>query len=116
MKTILIVGINGFLGSHLAKSFKDNFKIIGLTSNTNNLYRIDKEEFEVFSSSDTEIANIFENNTIDIIIPMLFYRLNYLNYLNNIMSNLLLMLIHFLIIQNIHIHIYLIILCQKNIW
>ena len=68
MKTILIVGINGFLGSHLAKSFKDNFKIIGLTSNTNNLYRIDKEEFEVFSSSDTEIANIFENNTIDIII------------------------------------------------
>ena len=68
MKTILIVGINGFLGSHLAKSFKDNFKIIGLTRNTNNLYRIDKEEFEVFSSSDTEIANIFENNTIDIII------------------------------------------------
>ena len=55
MKTILIVGINGFLGSHLAKSFKDNFKIIGLTSNTNNLSRIDKEEFEVFSSSDKEI-------------------------------------------------------------
>jgi|TARA_B110000438_G_scaffold64797_1_gene65356 nucleoside-diphosphate-sugar epimerase len=68
MKTILIVGINGFLGSHLAKSFKDNFKIIGLTSNTNNLSRIHKEEFEVFSSSDEEIANIFENNTIDIII------------------------------------------------
>ena len=68
MKTILIVGINGFLGSHLAKSFKDNYKIIGLTSNTNNLSRIDKEEFEVFSSSDKEIANIFENNTIDIII------------------------------------------------
>ena len=68
MKTILIVGINGFLGSHIAKSFKDDFKIIGLASNTNNLFRINNEKFEVFSSSDKEIARVFENNTIDIII------------------------------------------------
>jgi nucleoside-diphosphate-sugar epimerase len=68
MKTILIIGINGFLGSHIAKSFKDDFKIIGLASNTNNLFRINNEKFEVLSSSDKEIARVFENNTIDIII------------------------------------------------
>ncbi len=68
MKTVLIVGINGFLGSHLAKSFKDNFKIIGLTSNINKLSRIDKKEFEVFNSSEEKMISIFENNTIDIII------------------------------------------------
>lgn len=31
MKTVLITGINGFLGSHLAADLKNNFKVVGLT-------------------------------------------------------------------------------------
>ena len=39
MKTILINGIDGFLGSELAKRFENNYNIIGLEFDSNNLYR-----------------------------------------------------------------------------
>ncbi|WP_339916180.1 NAD(P)-dependent oxidoreductase [Yeosuana marina] len=62
MKTILITGINGFLGSHLAKTLKFQYEIIGLEYSINNLHRIADEDFLVYSSE--EIVNVFKENKI----------------------------------------------------
>lgn len=40
MKTILITGISGFLGSHLAKNLQNSYNIIGLKRRASNLWRI----------------------------------------------------------------------------
>ena len=40
MKTILITGINGFLGSHLAKGLSKDYKIVGLEYSVRNLFRL----------------------------------------------------------------------------
>jgi len=40
MKTILITGINGFLGSHLAKALSSEYNIIGLEYSIENLFRV----------------------------------------------------------------------------
>ncbi len=42
MKRILITGISGFLGSHLAKKLKDSYKIIGVKRKNSNLWRINQ--------------------------------------------------------------------------
>ncbi len=64
MKTVVITGINGFLGSNLANSLKDSYKIIGLVrtkkSSTN--------PFSLYESSVKGIEELFENNKIDFII------------------------------------------------
>jgi CDP-paratose synthetase len=62
--TILITGINGFLGSHLAKSLKDRFEIIGLANSTDNLYRLDGESFKIYSSKKDLLETIFLENKI----------------------------------------------------
>ena len=62
--TILITGINGFLGSHLAKSLKDRFEIIGLANSTDNLYRLDEESFKIYSSKKDLLETIFLENKI----------------------------------------------------
>ena len=61
-KKILITGINGFLGSHLAKHLKSNFEVIGLESSLENLYRIASEDFKVYSTNDTILETIFKEN------------------------------------------------------
>ena len=61
-KTILITGINGFLGSHLAKHLKSNFEVIGLEYSLENLHRIASENFKVYSTNDTILDNIFIEN------------------------------------------------------
>lgn len=66
MKTVLIIGINGFLGSRLAQQLSNQYKIVGLTRrNTNNIK--DKECKIYYRNSDT-IETIFIENKIDIII------------------------------------------------
>lgn len=64
MKKILITGINGFLGSHLAKHLKKNFEIVGLEHQLDNLYRICDESFKVYQSDESIIEKIFESQKI----------------------------------------------------
>jgi nucleoside-diphosphate-sugar epimerase len=51
-KKILITGINGFLGSHLAKHLKNNFEVVGLEYSIDNLYRIKNDGFMVYESNE----------------------------------------------------------------
>tara|TARA_R110002096_G_scaffold436018_1_gene665131 strand:- start:11223 stop:12095 length:873 start_codon:yes stop_codon:yes gene_type:complete len=62
-KKILITGINGFLGSHLAKGLSEDYDIIGLVSNVNNTHRIKKYNFNLLESTDENIINLFKENT-----------------------------------------------------
>ena len=64
MKKILITGINGFLGSHLAKSLKHKFEVIGLANSIDNLYRLEGESFKVYSSKNDALETIFLENDI----------------------------------------------------
>ncbi|MXV17428.1 NAD-dependent epimerase/dehydratase family protein [Hufsiella ginkgonis] len=52
MQTILITGINGFLGSNIAKYLSDKYQVIGLEYSTQNLFRLTGYSFEVFASTD----------------------------------------------------------------
>jgi nucleoside-diphosphate-sugar epimerase len=62
-KKILITGINGFLGSHLAMGLKDSFEVIGLVNSINNVERIKEFSFKLYSFKKDEIESIFlENN------------------------------------------------------
>ena len=63
-KKILITGINGFLGSHLAKYLKSSFEILGLEYSLNNLFRIDSENFKVYDVVSKPLENIFIENEI----------------------------------------------------
>lgn len=64
MQTILISGINGFLGSHLAKHLKSNFEIIGLEYSLDNLHRIEEEGFKVYASHEDNLETIFKSHCI----------------------------------------------------
>ncbi len=65
---ILITGINGFLGSHLAKELKSNFEIIGLANSLDNIYRIESCNFKVYSTNESSLESIFEENEIDAVL------------------------------------------------
>jgi CDP-paratose synthetase len=66
-KTILIIGINGFLGSHLSKLLIDEYNVIGLEYSIENLFRLKDYSFKVYSSKD-ELKKIFDENRIYAII------------------------------------------------
>ncbi len=68
MKTILITGINGYLGSHLAKTFQPDHTIIGLEYSLENLFRIESCGFPVYESSIDNLNLIFNKYAIDTII------------------------------------------------
>ncbi|MEG3656111.1 NAD-dependent epimerase/dehydratase [Arenibacter palladensis] len=68
MRVILISGINGFLGSYLAKYLSSDYKIIGLANDPENLFRLEHFNFEVSKSTDENIKNILEHNRIFAII------------------------------------------------
>ena len=63
-KKILITGINGFLGSHLAKHLKSNFEIIGLGRSLTNLYKIESDNFKVYTTNENSLESIFEENNL----------------------------------------------------
>lgn len=76
MKTILITGINGFLGSSLAKTLKKEYNIIGLEYSLDDLFRIANEDFLIYSSED-DYEEIFKSNNIFCVIhAATFYRRN----------------------------------------
>lgn len=68
MKTILITGINGYLGSNLAKTFSETYNIVGLEYSLNNLSRITGYNFKVYSVENGVPNDLFTENKIDIII------------------------------------------------
>lgn len=68
MKTILITGINGYLGSKLAKRYKNKYAIVGLEYETTNLFRLKDEDFDVFPSKDGIPNEMFEKYTFDCVI------------------------------------------------
>lgn len=63
-KKILLTGINGFLGSHLAKHLKNNFEVIGLEYKVDNLQRIADDGFTVYESIDSKLESIFTTHDI----------------------------------------------------
>lgn len=63
-KKILITGIYGFLGSHLAKYLKDQYEIIGLVNSFKNTHRINKYNFKIYSSKTDNLESIFIENKI----------------------------------------------------
>lgn len=90
MKTILITGINGFLGSHLAKVFSTKYNIIGLEYSLENLFRIDNCNFKIYSAKDGIPEAIFIEQTIDIVLhTATFYGKNNEDYIQILNANLL---------------------------
>ncbi|MDP3150312.1 MAG: NAD-dependent epimerase/dehydratase family protein [Ignavibacteria bacterium] len=68
MKTILITGINGFLGSNLAKRFSKKFNVVGTEFSLENLFRIKDLNIPTYLSNQENIKKLFEQNKVDIII------------------------------------------------
>jgi len=68
MKTVLITGINGFLGSHLAKKLVQNYKVIGIENSLNDLFRLQNNSFDVKLSDAMSIESIFKNHVVDFVI------------------------------------------------
>lgn len=67
-ETILITGINGFLGSNLAKQFKAEYNVVGLEINIDNLTRINEENYPVYEANDKGLEKLFSQQKIDRII------------------------------------------------
>ena len=68
METILITGINGYLGSNLAKRYSKKYQIVGLEYDIDNLFRLKDDEYQVYSSKDGIPDILFHENKIDYII------------------------------------------------
>lgn len=72
MKTILISGATGFLGSHLVKTFVLNdYKVIALKRLNSNTEKINNylDSISIFNIEDRhEIVKLFEKNKIDVVI------------------------------------------------
>lgn len=68
MYTILITGINGFLGSNVAKRLSINHTILGLVRNPENLHRIKGNNFEIYKSDEAGIKELFEKHKVDVVI------------------------------------------------
>lgn len=68
MDTLLITGINGYLGSELANKLSESYKIIGLEYSRDNLFRIEDKDYPIYSVVNNEIDLLFDEQQIDIII------------------------------------------------
>jgi len=68
MKTILITGINGYLGSSLAKTLSTEYNIVGLEYSLENLFRIAECNYKVYSANEGIPEVIFTEQTIDIVV------------------------------------------------
>lgn len=89
MKTILITGINGFLGSSLAKALSTEYNIIGLEYSLENLFRIANCNYKVYSAKDGIPHELFLEQKIDIIIhTATFYGKNNEDYSQMFNANL----------------------------
>lgn len=89
MKTILITGINGYLGSSLAKALSAEYNIVGLEYSLENLFRIAECNYKVYSAKDGISDTIFTEQTIDIVVhTATFYGRNNEDFLKMFDANL----------------------------
>lgn len=89
MKTILITGINGYLGSHLAKALSKDYNIVGLEYSLENLFRITDCNYKIYSAKDGISVTLFSEQAIDIIVhTATFYGKNNEDYLQMFNTNL----------------------------
>lgn len=89
MKTILITGINGYLGSHLAKALSTEYNIIGLEYSLDNLFRIADYNYKVYAAKDGISDAMFKEQTVDIVLhTATFYGKNHEDYLQMFNTNL----------------------------
>lgn len=89
MQTVLITGINGFLGSSLAKALSAEYNIIGLEYSLENLFRITDCNYKVYSAKDGIPDELFQKKKIDIIIhTATFYGKNNEDYTQMFNANL----------------------------
>lgn len=89
MKTILITGINGYLGSHLAKTLSTDYNIIGLEYSLDNMFRIANCNYKVYAAKDEVLDAVFTEQTIDIVIhTATFYGKNNEDYIQMFNTNL----------------------------
>jgi nucleoside-diphosphate-sugar epimerase len=89
MKTILITGINGYLGSHLAKVLSTEYNIIGLEYSLENLFRITDCNYKVYAAKDGIPEEVFTEQTIDIVLhTATFYGKNNEDYIQMFNTNL----------------------------
>lgn len=92
----MITGINGYLGSKLARKYSKEYKVIGLEYDVSDLFRLKGESFEVFESRNGIPDEIFNIHKIDYIIhTATFYGRNNesnckMNYANVYLPHLLL--------------------------
>lgn len=70
MKTILITGATGFLGSHLAEKFLDEHKVIILKRSFSDIWRIKHSERNLYYYDIDKIPleKVFQENKIDIVV------------------------------------------------
>jgi CDP-paratose synthetase len=68
IKTILITGINGYLGSRMAISLSAKYTIIGLEYSTENLFRLKGHDFKVYSVENGVPDEVFTEQKVDAII------------------------------------------------
>ena len=73
MKTILITGINGFLGSNLAKALSIQYNIIGLEYSLENLFRLSKCNYKLYAARDGIPEIMFTEQHIDIVVHTATY-------------------------------------------
>lgn len=86
---ILITGINGFLGSHLAKYLKSKYEVIGLEYSVNDLHRIKNEDFVVYESKEELLEEIFQkNNFLAVVHVATIYRRQNEPILNLLKTNI----------------------------
>lgn len=68
MATILITGINGFLGSNLAKKLAGQHTVIGLARSAKSTGRINGLDVNVYNHADHELEEIFSSQQVDVVI------------------------------------------------
>ena len=101
-KKILITGINGFLGSHLAKYLKSSFEVLGLEYSLNNLFRIESEKFKVYDVFSKPLENIFIENEIYAVIHVATIYRRKLEPLQNLLKTNVLLPVNLLELSNKH--------------
>jgi len=98
----LISGINGFLGSHLAKELKSNFDILGLEYSLNNLFRIESENFNIYDTSNSSLEKVFIEHDIYAILHVATIYRRDLEPMSDILSTNILLPVNLLDLSNKH--------------
>lgn len=70
METILITGGNGFLGSHIVRSLINNYSVIVLEKNSDNLLRLSDiaNQIKIYDIDNVSLEIIFQENSVDLIL------------------------------------------------